>query len=564
MIKKLIFFTIMGLLLALIMGSDPRAVAIHIMRLMPRPVAVKLIQGLKTVHSIGPAEIDHRFGRFRAASEQMNIKENLANESLAVDVKKVGAGYWGSNPRGDFGTLLGYSVAMGGDVDGNKGDEFIAGGYEYSDFYIERGMVSLVSNGGRDVRIYGPRQHYAWFGHSVANNGDFDGDGLADILVGARFAYHRAGAAYLIPGESLASVGDSVDVEDLDGVIEFTMDESEAELGFEVYFGGDWDGDGKSELVMRAHIDGRQGGGVFVVFSSLVRSNAIDLSEDDASIAIAIDQEYADIGRTIVTVDDMDGDGAEELVLGSQAASSYFGQDQYVPSRLYMVFSNDIRPGRNVGIDDILLVSEESRGDNFGSCVGRLDDINGDGVADFLVGARHAQHRRGAVYVVSGKAVRDRLVSGGEIAISEVHLKKLVGEEEGDLLGWSCAEHSGDFDGDGIGDIAIGARQADGYAVESGAVYVLFSSQLGGSPKSEEVSQLVASKRALKIAGNQRGQRFGSKRRFAAGGDFNGDGIPDMAVGSPGTHEGGIYAGAVWAIDGHLLSEQIESSDGKE
>ena len=106
---------------------------------------------------------------------------------------------------------------------------------------------------------------------------------------------------------------------------------------------------------MRAHIDGRQGGGVFVVFSSLVRSNAIDLSEDDASIVIAIDQEYADIGRTIVTVDDMDGDGAEELMLGSQAASSYFGQEQYVPSRLYMVFSNDIRPGRNVGIDDMLL-----------------------------------------------------------------------------------------------------------------------------------------------------------------------------------------------------------------
>ena len=93
-------------------------------------------------------------------------------------------------------------------------------------------MVSLVSNSGRDVRIYGPRQHYAWFGHSVANNGDFDGDGLADILVGARFAYHHAGAAYLIPGKSLASVGDSVDVEDLDGVIEFTVDESEAELGF--------------------------------------------------------------------------------------------------------------------------------------------------------------------------------------------------------------------------------------------------------------------------------------------------------------------------------------------
>ena len=80
---------------------------------------------------------------------------------------------------------------------------------------------------------------------------------------------------------------------------------------------------------------------------------------------------------------------------------------------------------------------------------------------------------------------------------------------------------------------------------------------------SEEVGQLVASKRALKIAGNQRGQRFGSKRRFAGGGDFNGDGIPDMAVGSPGSHEGGIYAGAVWVVDGRLLSEQIEPLNGR-
>ena len=77
----------------------------------------------------------------------------------------------------------------------------------------------------------------------------------------------------------------------------------------------------------------------------------------------------------------------------------------------------------------------------------------------------------GVVQCMSSRVRRCEIVSSvGEVAISEVHLKKLVGEEGGDLLGWSCAEHGGDFDGDGIGDIAIGARQADGYAVESGAV----------------------------------------------------------------------------------------------
>ncbi len=43
------------------------------------------------------------------------------------------------------------------------------------------------------LKILGPRQHRAWFGHPVANNGDFDGDGIADVLFGARFANNRAG-----------------------------------------------------------------------------------------------------------------------------------------------------------------------------------------------------------------------------------------------------------------------------------------------------------------------------------------------------------------------------------
>ena len=97
-----------------------------------------------------------------------------------------------------------------------------------------------------------------------------------------------------------------------------------------------------------------------------------------------------------------------------------------------MVFSNDIRPGRNVGMT-ICCSFPKRVEDNFGSCVGRLDDINGDGVADFLVGARHAQHRRGAVYVVSGKAVRDRLVSG-EGRYKRSAFEELVGEE-GEVVG---------------------------------------------------------------------------------------------------------------------------------
>ena len=61
----------------------------------------------------------------------------------------------------------------------------------------------------------------------------------------------------------------------------------------------------------------------------------------------------------------------------------------------------------------------------------------------------------------------------------------------------------------------------------------------------------------IKIGGDRHGARLGSKRRFSASGDFDADGLADLAVGSPGWHEGGIYAGAVWIVFGAALREQF-------
>jgi hypothetical protein len=125
-------------------------------------------------------------------------------------------------------------------------------------------------------------------------------------------------------------------------------------------------------------------------------------------------------------------------------------------------------------------------------------------------------------------------------------------------LGWSCADINADFDDDGLLEVSVGARSADGYgARESGAVYVLPGSLLRSEVSEGRGRVSVADPRILKIGAVRHGSRLGSKRRFSSGGDFDGDGIPDLAFGTPGLHEGGMYAGAVWVVSGANIRSNL-------
>lgn len=542
-----------------------RALTIAVLGRIPKGLAIKIAQGLTVVHGIAPIEIDHRNGRYRSAFEHLKLdgKQQGAADPAALAISEVGQRYLGANVTGSYGTLMGYSVSMGGDVDGLPGDEVLAGGYEYSDRYEERGMVMLLAAGRSPMKIFGPRQHRAWFGHSVANNGDFDGDGLADVLVGARFANNRSGSAYLIPSASLRVWVDSMEVDTAEGVVEFVVDKAEAELGFEVYFGDDWDGDGRAELVLRAHIEGVQAGGVYVVYSANAEGGQIDLAERGAGITVTIAEDYADLGRTIATIGDLDGDGVEELLLGAQAASRYFAADAYVPSRFYVVMSGDLARQEDIGREQMYLVAEAEQGEHLGSCTGRLNDVDGDGVADFAVGARYAKERRGALYIISGAHLRDRAVRGQQVGIDELAVLKLVGEGGEDVLGWSCAEASADIDGDGVGDVVVGARAADGLVQGAGAVYIVDGRKLRDAIKEGREFEVSVAAYAFKIGADRNGARMGSKRRFAAGGDFDGDGLSDLAVEHPAGTKGGFMRGRYGSCPALIYSGCFDRSTNR-
>ncbi|HZJ71235.1 MAG TPA: integrin alpha, partial [Planctomycetota bacterium] len=178
--------------------------------------------------------------------------------------------------------------------------------------------------------------------------------------------------------------------------------------------------------------------------------------------------------------------------------------------------------------------------DNFGTSITSLGDLNGDGVTDLAVGASHngdGNPLAGSVWVLFMQA--DGTVgSNVEIAPGQLGLTDLNQEHH---FGAAVA-FLGDLDGDGVGDLVVGAPRddaEDAAASKAGALWILFLNADGTVDHHTKLSD-----QAFGAGGPGWFDGFGTS--VAALGDLDGDGAPDLAAGSPTDSQGGPEAGAVW------------------
>jgi hypothetical protein len=370
------------------------------------------------------------------------------------------------------------------------------------------------------IDLISPDSTSASFGYSVSSAGDINGDGYADFLIGAP----GAGRAYLYLGSGKPSAGDwngssagrRIDLDGLAG--------AGSVFGVSVASAGDVNGDGFGDFLVGAS----KAGGAHLYLGS-----ATPLAADwnGAASARRIDligpATSLGFGVSVASAGDVNGDGYADFLVGADGTSAAAGA-----AYVYLGSATPSAGAWNAAVPErrIDLTDPDDPRASFGSSVTSAGDVNGDGYADFLIGARTAGSVSGSAHLYLGSAVAAAADWNGASPARRIELTDPDGASA--VFGASVAG-AGDVNGDGYADFLIGSEGVD---AGSGAAHLY----LGASALNATAwNGASAGSRITLTNPAGAGARFGAS--VASAGDVNGDGYGDFLVGA---HRAGALGGA--------------------
>ena len=348
--------------------------------------------------------------------------------------------------------------------------------------------------------------------HLVRAAGDIDGNGLSDLLT------MNADTLVVHPGTLLPEPTPADGLARIE--LPYTLGATDTTHSEPADGAGDLDGDGSVDLVFGAYHEGA----VYTVHGPL--SGDYALPEDAGSVLSGSDVSD-EAGRCVAGTGDLDGDGVDDLLVGepdNDDAGTNWGAA--------FLLRGPLPAAMPLADADAVLLGEDSPR-HLAGCGLAHGDLDGDGLADAVIGAAGLGDTPGAVYVVRGTTT-------GQLSLPAAAFFEVDGSAL-DTSDGLATPHSlsadGDMNGDGIDELALGLDGRDVDGVPGAGMVVVFVGPLAGSRQATDGDMV--------LVGTEANGAVGLPTDIV--GDTDGDGYADLLVAAPWpTSRAWLIGGVGW------------------
>lgn len=443
----------------------------------------------------------------------------------------------------DSKTEAGFAVSGVGDVNKDGYDDYLIGARSYSKYagaaFLVYGGPSMPDSltpetlGSQGVVFYGYNRSYT--GWDVSGLGDVNRDGYADFMIGSPSPGSKGNCHVIFGGRSLPS---SVSLSSLGRYgVTIGSESLSHDLGYAVTKVGDVNNDGYADILLGASSYSEKGK-VYLIYggASLPETMSLPLPASSGLVMTA-----EDIGSTVAGAGDVNKDGYDDFLIGACGSGKKTGTVYLVYGGPSMRGSLDLSSSNWKGV----VFEDPSNFSHHGLTVTSPGDVNNDGYADILIGARDSASHR--VYLIYGGSNLPKHITLNALGDLGVVITSAVSDPmvTSEPLGFSLTA-VGDMNRDGFSDFLIGASNF--FTKGKGRSYLIYGDRK--LPTEILLSKNdTSSYHAVAIEGES--TRSFSGMSVAGLGDIDGDGYNDVLIGAPGFTS---FSGRAYAVSGKAFS----------